>query len=236
MDILKTGGLAIQINFDEKQPYKAVLGISLNNHYFTNDRVGEIATFGASHFESFTIILVDYPERWNWQLRMNASSQDRNETNVATASQDKKIGYTRKLKKVGLEATVPILDWQFVMGLKNYTRNLSILNEAFENDDRFREGIIEQFKNNIGGLLGQREALRGMAFSDQELNNMTNYLLEEIAGFFCLHFDETYTIDFHHNPSMDIVQRIYHNDFPAISQAMGYTWAEQGWVQLGFKI
>jgi tRNA-dependent cyclodipeptide synthase len=234
MHIVKTGGLASQLKFDEKYQYKAILGISIANHYFTKDRVRELAEFGVAHFEKFVVVLVDYPERWNWQLRINATSQMESEAKVALLSQSRKNGYSRELREVGLEASVPILSWHYVMGLANYARNLSILNGAFEHDDTFRTGVIDQFKQNIGSLLSNREALRGKTFSTEELNNMINYLLEEIAGFFCLHFDEGYTIDFHHHPSMDIVQRIYRNEFTKISKAMGYDWNAQGWVQVKF--
>jgi hypothetical protein len=70
--------------------------------------------------------------------------------------------------------------------------------------------------------------------SQGELDEICQYLLEEIAGLFYLYFDLGYNIDIYPRTNMEIVEDIYANKFLGLTKKLKYNWTKQSWIQVDY--
>ena len=225
--IISSGGTAAESQGLTTNRYKGMMGISISNHYFSNERVMGIVQLGRELCSEFVIVIFDYPERWNWPLKQNVG-QEENEKRCLVIGIEKKSAYTRELKKLNIEKEVQILTWQDILDHPAYKRNLAALYEEFSNDRGFHSSLITQMETNLS------VRLENGSLSKADILTMSNYLLEEIAGLFYLQFDMNYQLDLYPKAQMQIVQDIYDDKYPSLSQKMGYDWSKQGWIEVGY--
>jgi len=226
MNIVKRHGIAAE----SAHLPKGMLGISVGNYYFSKERVSAIAALGAASCDEFAIVLVDHPERWNWPLK-EGRTFEAHEAKVKHLSAEKRKGFRRALGQVGLEDSVPILDWQTAVGQSEaYMRNMTIMEKAYESDMSFYQDVHLQLRHNVGGKISDHETKMGRSLTINELDSLSHYLLEEIAGLSSLWLEQGY-VDFYNKPTMAIVENISNGAYPEIQEAMGYDWTKYGLVE-----
>ncbi|MBU0722577.1 hypothetical protein KKA93_03950 [Patescibacteria group bacterium] len=232
LKIISKKGLANN-NENLKQNLNGLLGISIPKHLFSNDLVAEIADLGSKICKNFVIVLVDYPERFNWLLHDCKSRGEAAEHSLQLGL-ERKQGYYRALRKVGLHEKVPIWSWLRLAEETGYQRNKKVVIDFFFSDKFFHKEVIEQVLKNIGGKIDEAEKKLGRQFSQSELDEICHYFLEEIAGFFYLYFDLDYKIDIYPGANTNLVEGIYANKFPVLTERLGYDWTQRGWVEVGY--
>jgi tRNA-dependent cyclodipeptide synthase len=209
--------------------HKGMLGISLSNHFFSKVHVGQMAQIGVRECDEFSIILVDWPERWNWPLKPGATHET-NEPNVIKLSVERRRGFQDALGKVGLSGAVPILDWKTAVGESpEYVRNLQVVENAYMTDTDFRAAVELQVQQNLGSRIAERKSQP--ALIHKEIASLSHYMLEEIAGLYKLWFDDGY-VDFYHKPTAAIDKRIFAGELSCVSNVLPYDWSQYGLVQV----
>jgi tRNA-dependent cyclodipeptide synthase len=230
INILSKSGQALEPSGLTRK-YKGMLGISITNHIFSKQLVHDVTLLGINCCKEFIIVLVDYPDRWNWPLR--AEDAMGSTEWCLRIGKEKATGYTRALRNLPPKHDVDIWRWQKIAKTTIYARNLSLLKSQFRENNQFRSLVREQVRFNLGGRIAEAEQKHGFVITADKIDVMAQYLLEEIAGLWYLHFDLGYSIDFYPGRQMQIMSHIYENDFPEFTKQLGYDWQAQGFVEVG---
>ena len=231
MHIVSRGGLAATNSFAYGKAYGGMVGVSLSNHFFSHSRIAETVQLGLEHCRHIAIVVVDFPERWNWPLK-EAMCPSTLAAHCLRSGKDKKRGITRHLRQVGLADQVSLWSWPDIMMESSYKQNYSVLEWAYRTNSTFREHVLAQLRDNLGRKIKNVERRRKLLLSAEELDCLCHYLIEEIAGLLHLQFDAGHAIDFYHKPPMDIMRALYTNAYPEICKLLGYDWSRQGWVHI----
>lgn len=211
--------------------HKGMLGISITNHVFSKATVQAIAEFGQKTCEEFAIVLVDLPERWNWPLKAANLKPDW----FIEIGDEKERAYKKALVQSALTQQVKLLRWHVLVDTPEYTRNLRILEDCFNTNWQFRMALVAQVKTNLGGRIDEFKARNGRELLGKDFDILANYLMEEIAGLWYLHFDLGYCIDIYPGPQMIVMHQIYENSFPEITKKLHYDWTQQGFIELSLS-
>lgn len=211
--------------------YKGVLGISITNHAFSKRLVQDIVQLGVSTCSEFIVVLVDYPDRWNWPLR--AADEAGSIEWCLKIGREKEASYARALRSLALSDKVEIWHWEKIACTPTYKRNLNLIKLQFRENSQFRDLIREQVRSNLGGRIAEAEQKHGFVIGANQIDTMAHYLMEEIAGLWYLQFDLGYSLDFYPGEQMQVMLRIYENDFPEFAKQLGYDWRMQGFIELG---
>jgi tRNA-dependent cyclodipeptide synthase len=208
---------------------RGMLGISLSNHFFSKAHVGQIAQIGVRECDEFLIILVDWPERWNWPLKPGATYET-NKPNVIKLSIERQRGFLSALRQVSLNDAVSVLDWKTAVGESpEYLRNLKVVENAYTTDNDFRTAVELQVQENLGSRIAERKSQFSLVH--EEIVSLSHYMMEEIAGLYTLWFDDGY-VDFYHKPTATIDKRIFSGEFSCVSDVLPYDWSQYGLVQV----
>ena len=183
-------------------------------------------------FVKFIVVLVDYPDRWNWPLRApDATGSIEWRLRVG---KEKEVGYTRALRKLGPSHNIKILRWGRIARTSIYKRNLNLVESQFQQNSRFRDLLRGQVHSNLGGRIAEAEQKHGFVITDDKIDIMAHYLIEELAGLWYLQFDLGYSLDFYPGQQMQAMSRIYENDFPEFTKQLNYNWNAQGFISVGY--
>jgi tRNA-dependent cyclodipeptide synthase len=213
--------------------YKGMLGISITNHAFSKLLVQDIAQLGVNTCSGFILILVDYPDRWNWPLR--ALDATGSVEWCLRVGREKEASYARALRNLALTHGVQIWHWNKIDHAPIYKRNLNLVESQFRENSQFRNLVREQVRFNLGGRIAEAGQKHGSVLTPDKIDVMAHYLLEEIAGLWYLHFNLGYSLDFYPGRQMQVMSRIYENDFPEFTQRLGYDWQKQGFLEVGYS-
>jgi len=208
---------------------RGMLGISLSNHYFSNQRVREITEVGAATCDEFIVVVVDHPERWNWPLKLHESFAE-SEPRVAEHSRQRQTGWRRALGQSGLLNTVRLLDWQTAVESPEYRRNLAVIEDAYTTDAAFSAAVRAQVHENLGAKIAECEAVAG-PLAPEQATDIDHYMLEELAGLYHLWNGQGY-VDFYHKPPTTIDCEVFAGAHPSVSEVLPYDWSNFGLVQL----
>jgi tRNA-dependent cyclodipeptide synthase len=231
INILSSSGQALEPEGLARK-YKGMLGISITNHAFSKQLTQDVVQLGVNTCKEFIVVLVDYPDRWNWPLR--AADDAGSIEWCLRVGREKEAGYARALRGLGLSDGVEIWHWQKVTGVPTYKRNLSLVESQFQQNSRFRNLVRQQVRSNLGGRIMEAEQKHGFIITPDKIDSMAHYLMEEIAGLWCLHFDLGYSLDFYPGQQMQVMSRISENDFPEFTKQTNYDWHAQGFITVGY--
>lgn len=211
--------------------HKGMLGISITNHVFSKVTVQTIAEFGLKNCKEFVIVLVDLPERWNWPLKPANLKRDW----FIEIGDEKERAYNKALVQSGLANQIKLLRWCDLVDTAEYKRNLRVVQVCFNTNPQFRVALIAQVKTNLGGRISEVSSREGRILTENDFDTLANYLTEEIAGLWYLHFDLGYSIDIYPGSQMKVMHQIYENSFPEITKSLPYDWAQQGFIELSLS-
>jgi tRNA-dependent cyclodipeptide synthase len=229
IEVVETYGMS-----DFKRPLeRGMLLISLGSSIFSKQRVLEYVQFGLTICREFSVVMVDHPARHNWPLSDTLTPSEYHQR-FMTISVEKASGLKEVLAKAGLGERAQVMSWTEFTEAPEYRRNIEVLTTIYEHDDSFRAAVTKQVYENIGGKLailngGHRTA------GTQKIRALSMFLIEELSGIFYLQFDRGHTLDVFPAPQMEIVGRIYQNEFPHVSRALGYPWHEQVWMHIASR-
>lgn len=208
--------------------HKGMLGISITNHVFSKATVQAIAEFGLKNCKEFVIVLVDLPERWNWPLK----SPNLKPTWFIELGDNKERAYAKTLQQSGLAGQIKLMRWHDLADAPEYRRNLEVVKNCFSTNGIFRKTLVAQVQANLGGRINEVKVHEARTLAPEDFEMLANYLIEEIAGLWYLHFDLGYRIDIYPGRQMNIMHLIYKNAFPEITESLGYDWSQQGFIEL----
>jgi len=231
INILSCSGQALEPDGLARK-HKGMLGISITNHAFSKPLVQNIAQLGVDTCTEFIVVLVDYPDRWNWPLR--APDATESVEWCLRVGREKEAGYVRALRNLALAHGVQIWHWEKIDHAPIYKRNFGLIESQFRENSQFRNLVREQVQSNLGGRIAEAEQKHGAMITPDKIDVMAQYLLEEIAGLWYLHFDLGYSLDFYPGRQMQVMSRIYENHFPEFTQQLGYDWQNQGFIEVGY--
>jgi tRNA-dependent cyclodipeptide synthase len=230
INILHSSGQALEQEGLSRK-YKGMLGISITNHAFSKQLVHDITRLGINHCKEFRVVLVDYPDRWNWPLR--AADAIGSTEWCLRIGKEKEAAYVKVLRDLAVSHGVQIWHWEKIADTPIYRRNISLVESQFRKNSRFRDLVREQVRFNLGGRIAEAEQIHGFAITTDKVDVMAQYLMEEIAGLWYLQFDLGYSLDFYPGRRMKVMSCIYENDFPEFSEQLGYDWRKQGFIEVG---
>lgn len=209
-----------------------VLGTSVFKGLFTGEVVTDISKIGNELLNKFIVLIVDYPERWNGLLYGKATIEEAEQL-AKEASLLKQDEYRVALDHAGLNG-VKIWDWYRFLGDVKYERNQAILKDYFHKNKEFRKRLITQTVNNVGPKIVQTEKRLGRKITRAERENISMYLLEELGGLFYLFFDLGFPIDVYPGKNAWLIDEIFQNKYPELSEALEYDWSKWGYIQLSY--
>jgi|GEM_PF-3969156 len=231
INILSSSDLALKPDGLARK-HKGMLGISITNHAFSKQVVQDIVRLGLSTCSEFVVILVDYPDRWNWPLR--AVDAAGNIEWCLRVGREREAGYARALRNLDLPHSVETWHWEKIASTPIYERNLNLVKSQFQQNSRFRNLIREQVLSNLGGRIAEAEQKHGFIITTDKIDIMAHYLMEEIAGLWYLQFDLGYSLDFYPGRQMLVMTCIYENAFPEFAKQLNYDWSAQGFIEVGY--
>lgn len=208
--------------------YKGMLGISITNHVFSKTTVQAIVEFGLENCKEFAIVLVDLPERWNWQLKSPGLKPNW----FIELGDNRERAYTKVLQQPRFAARIKLLRWRDLVDAPEYKRNLEVVKHCSTTNEIFHKTLVAQVQANLSGRVNEVKVREIRTLAPKDIEILANYLIEEIAGLWYLHFDLGYQIDIYPGRQMDIMHLVYKNAFPEITESLGYDWSQQGFIGL----
>lgn len=211
--------------------FKAFLGMSLTQTYFSKERIESYVAWGNANFSKFLLIIDDFEFRHNFEVFDSLSPQ-------AASSKAKSIGREklRALQKIlrklnTMNETLLVSD---LFENATFIKILSVLTIEAEINQTFKEVLYAQVYTNIGSYIEswlRTHHLNREQFDYSNLQNLSQFILEEVAVSLYVRHVLGFTIEVYPAPEMRIFNTIYTDKKCQVLPKLGYSAAPYGYIE-----
>ncbi len=197
---------------ENPKKYSGFLGVSIPHKFFSKKNIKFYSEWGSKQFKEFIILLMDDPEKYNFQVFKNMNEKDALK-HARKKSDELKQGYSKVLRNLKID-NLKIMQFRDFVTNKKYGEILHEINTLFDSNGSFRKDLLKLMEVNIGGKIKE--------LSNDKKLILVNYLIEELASI--LYLTETgYVVELSPNPEFTTKKRIYEGDFPELYNALQLT-------------
>lgn len=203
---------------ENSRKYNGFLGVSIPHKFFSKKNMKFYFEWGTKQFKEFIIILMDDPEKYNFQVFKNKDEKDAL-VHARKISDNLKSGYEKVLQELKIN-NIKILQFRDFLNDKNYTTILQEIYKFFESNDDFRKDLFKLMDIGIGGKIEELPHDKNKIEKIRRL--LVNYLIEELASILYL-TENHYPIELDPTVEFTPKKRIYEGDFPELYDTLGLT-------------
>jgi tRNA-dependent cyclodipeptide synthase len=195
----------------------AFLGISVGSPYYSRQRIDHYLAWAALKYGAFAFLVGDGIAKYTIAATKHLPL-------VAAAARAAEIGdnlcsmLEDACRKCG--KAVDIFRWKRVEQIPEYSGLVRAVSAEYSTSAAFKTEVRRQVWRN----LGSRIAVLGIAEHESD-NSLAaqlcdRYILEEIAGLIAMGEFTGYHLELYPGDDLEILERIYRDEFPAISRAL----------------
>jgi tRNA-dependent cyclodipeptide synthase len=199
---------------ENKQKYKAFMGISLNNKFFSKKVMRQYIRWCSKQFSETLILIMDDPERYNYIVLDKMPVWE-----ATDKSRDLGLQLKASYEKILIQFEIPnvkiVLFSEFWKDAEFERINNLVEKECQRNVD-FKNDSMESTRVWIG------KRVSADSFSEAELNTLNKHIREELASLFYL-TEKGYVIELDPTPELSTKKKVYEDEFEELSKDIGIT-------------
>lgn len=196
---------------ENSKKYNGFLGVSILHKFFSKKNMKFYFDWCSKQFDEFVIILMDDPDKYNFQIFKNMNEKDALE-HARKISDELKRGYEKVLRDLDI-SNIKILQLRDLIKDKKYVAILQEVNNYFESNKEFAKDLNKLMDIGIGGKIEE------LPYDKKEIEEkrriLINYIIEELASILYL-TENHYPIELDPTIEFTTKKRIYERDFPEL--------------------
>jgi len=203
---------------ENPKKYNGFLGVSILHKFFSKKNMGFYFEWCSKQFDEFVIILMDDPDKYNFQIFKGMNEKDALE-HARKISDQLKRGYEKCLRDLNI-SNIKILQFRDFTKDKKYKAILQEINNSHESNKEFAKDLNHLMDIGIGGKI--EELPYDKKGIGEARRILINYIIEELTSI--IYFSENhYPIEL--DPTIEFItkKRIYEGDFPELYDKLKLT-------------
>lgn len=175
--------------------YKAFMGVSIRNRFFTKKIMCKYISWGSSIFNKFALVIIDYPDRYNL-MAFKGLSEKKALERVLEISATTKASFEKIIKKLNVNNIV-ITDYYTYQNTEAYASYYKNVAQIVKDSSYINRLLYEAMYKNIGYKIKEFIAtnkLHSKAITDLE-NLLHGYIFDELIILIYLTEKLGYTIE-----------------------------------------
>lgn len=203
---------------ENPKKYNGFLGVSILHKFFSKKNMKFYFEWCSKQFNEFFIILMDDPDKYNFQIFKNMTEKDSLE-HARKISDQLKRGYEKVLRDLDI-SNIKILQFRDFNNDKKYKAILQAINDSNKSNKEFSKDLNHLMDIGIGGKI--EELTFDKKGIEEARRILINYIIEELASII-------YLSENHHpielDPTIEFItkKRIYEGDFPELYDKLKLT-------------
>lgn len=202
---------------DSKTPSGAFLGISIGSPYYSRQRISHYLAYARLKFSCFALLIGDDIFRFTL-AGLRGISIDDALARARTIGDEREVMLRDVINSFGID--VSILRWSDIASIPQYAPLLDCVRCTYQKNKQFKDGVRKQVFVNLGDRIAETGLPRNSHFDNEISRLFDSYILEEIAGLVAVSEYTPYATEIYPGRDLQILQRIYKNKFPEISEAL----------------
>lgn len=203
---------------ENPKQFNGFMGISIQHSFFSRKNMESYFKWASAYFKEFLIILMDDPDVYNF-MAFKGTGFKESLLHARRISDEIKAGYSRKINTLGID-NIKVLSFRDFKDNPRYLEILSVINNATESDEIFKQNLLELMDKSIGGkiddfVVEQEPGFDVLSFKE----SLLGYLIEELSSI--IYFTECgYLIEV--DPAVEFLTKrlLYEGEFPIVSQQL----------------
>lgn len=195
----------------------AFLGISIGSPYYSRQRIGHYLAYARLKFSSFAFLIGDDIFRFTLAALRGIAIDDAL-ARARTIGDEREVMLRDAIHTAGIHSV--ILRWTAIANIPQYAPLLECLREAYRKNRHFKDGVRKQVFVNLGDRVAETGLSRNSHVDNYASSLFDSYILEEIAGLVTVSEYTPYVTEIYPGRDLQILQQIYKNRFPDISEAL----------------